>query len=175
MNQQPEARPILCLWGFMGTGKTTVGAEVAARCGVRLVDLDEEIVRRANKPIAEIFAHEGEASFRKLEKELLFEVLADPSDKRVVALGGGALVDDASRRHALSRAFVVTLTASVPYIVQRTQGDDHRPLLRQNRAQRVRELLNARAASYEDTHWRLDTNDRSPEEIASHILKRWLT
>src|SRR4051794_32967297 len=120
-------KPALLLNGFMGTGKSTAGRLVAARAGAAFVDLDDVIVARAGTGIPEIFAAEGEAGFRRREAEALDGLLAEPG-ARVVALGGGALLDPARRRAALARARVVTLTASAETIAARTAGAG-RPLL----------------------------------------------
>lgn len=170
-----EHRPILCLWGFMGTGKSTVGALVAAAHDAAFVDLDESIEAVAGKTISAIFAEDGESSFRALERSQLREALEADTLPLVIALGGGALVDPASHALALERAFVVTLTASVPYILERTRDDDSRPLLADAaiRASKVERLLTERRDAYQTTHWSVETDDRIPLEVSEHILKRW--
>src|SRR5262245_38891747 len=132
--------PIL-IGGFMGTGKSTVGRAVAERAGVPFADLDTLVEARAGRSISEIFRDRGEAGFRALESEELSRVLTDPSP-RVVALGGGALLDAAQRREALRKARVVTLVAEPHTLVARTAGSS-RPLLEgfPDREARVRELL----------------------------------
>jgi len=87
--------PNLVITGFMGTGKTRVAREVARRLGYPFVDMDAEIEARAGKPIPRLFAEDGEAAFRHMEAALCVE-LGSPSG-RVIATGGGALVDPVSR------------------------------------------------------------------------------
>jgi shikimate kinase len=167
-----ETRPVLCLWGFMGTGKTTVGALVAEKTGARFVDLDALAEERAGKPIRAIFADDGEPSFRALERDLLQEML-ELSEPTVVALGGGTLVAPTSRELAKQAAFVVTLTASADAVLKRTATNDERPLLDGNRRAAIKTLLEARSAAYEDTHLAIDTEGRTPEQVADDLSKRW--
>lgn len=163
----------LLLQGFMGTGKTTVGRLVAERAGARFLDLDEAIVARAGRSIPDLFAMEGEASFRKLEAAALREALAGP-EPTVIALGGGALLDRDQRRRALSVARVVTLSATPGVIASRTT-EPGRPLLdaASSRPDRIRELLDARAEAYAETHARIDTDDLSPERVADAVVAAW--
>src|SRR5262245_19794191 len=104
-----SARPLL-LTGFMGTGKSTVGRAVAQRTGSAFVDLDELVEKREGSTIERLFAERGEAGFRAAEATALESVLSD-GEGRVVALGGGALLDTARRRSVLERACVVALVA----------------------------------------------------------------
>ena len=82
----------LYLVGFMGTGKTTVSRIVAARLGHRWLDSDHEIERQQGRPIAAIFASEGEAAFRKMERDFIEN--GHPADRTVVACGGGLVVQE---------------------------------------------------------------------------------
>lgn len=95
-----QERTNLVLVGMPGCGKTTTGRELAKRSGRLFVDLDEEIVRRAGKPIPEIFAQDGEAAFRELEAQVLAETCAKSG--QVIATGGGAVLR-ADNRAAMRR------------------------------------------------------------------------
>ncbi|MDP9269193.1 MAG: shikimate kinase [Acidobacteriota bacterium] len=114
------------LTGFMGAGKTSVGAALARRRGCAFHDLDAFVVERAGKPVAQIFATAGEAEFRRLESEALHEVLAriDAGDgDAVVALGGGTLTA-AENVRALRAAdgVLVALDAPVELLFERTRA-----------------------------------------------------
>ncbi len=116
----------LALAGFMGSGKTTVGASVAGRLGRRFVDLDDEIEARAGAAIADLFAARGEAGFRELEEEVARDVLRD-GEPAVVALGGGAVLSMRTRSDLAARAFTVLLDVDAGgRLVARGGGD--RPL-----------------------------------------------
>src|SRR5262245_18001881 len=163
----------LLVGGFMGTGKSTVGRAVAARAAVPFVDLDEAVAARAGKSVSEIFRDDGEPAFRALEREELTRVLA-LGGPRVVALGGGALLDPAVRRDALQRARVVTLVAQPRTILERTAGA-HRPLLEgaADRAARVADLLAARATAYAETHASVTTDSVPVEQTVEAVVRAW--
>jgi shikimate kinase / 3-dehydroquinate synthase len=166
-------RPTLLLNGFMGTGKTTVGRRVAERAGVPFVDLDDVVASDAGRPVPEIFAAEGEAAFRQREAVALDRALAGPPG-RVVALGGGALLDPTRRRAALAKARVVTLAARPETIEARTAGPG-RPLLGEaaSRGARIRELCAARGEAYAEAHARIATDTLSIDEAAGEVLAAW--
>lgn len=171
-----EQRPILALWGFMGTGKSTVGALVARTHEARFVDLDHTIETATGKTIAEIFEQDGEQVFRQHEHQLLLrqiELGTRGDTPTVLALGGGALLAPSSRKRALEVCFVVTLTANVATILHRISGSSNRPLLASGQDRAVVDLLNARAAHYAEAHAAVSTDGLSPTEVAEHLSKRW--
>jgi 3-dehydroquinate synthetase/shikimate kinase len=118
----------LALAGFMGSGKTSAGKSVAGRLGRRFVDLDAEIESRAGSAIADLFATHGEAGFRGLEEEVAREVLRD-GEPVVVALGGGAVLSERTRRDLAQRAFTVLLDVD-PATAWTRVADTGRPLAR---------------------------------------------
>src|SRR5579859_1264981 len=136
------------LSGFMATGKSTVGPPLAARLGVAFVDTDAEIERATGKPIRALWREEGEAAFRAREGALIARLLSD-GVARVIAFGGGAVTTAATRRLALERALVVTLTASAEAVLARTEDVAARPNLAVggDPVARARELMAARAES----------------------------
>ncbi|MCC6554108.1 MAG: 3-dehydroquinate synthase [Polyangiaceae bacterium] len=166
-----DPSPSLLLTGFMGAGKSTAGRLAAERAGLPFVDLDDEIERAAGTSVAEIFQTRGEPAFRDLERAALRRLLDDPT-RRVIALGGGALLDPAMRRATLARAVVVTLTASPRALAARTLSCA-RPLLDSapDREARVRELLAARAGAYAEAHARIATDAIAPDEVADKVLR----
>jgi len=137
----------LVLVGFMGAGKTTAAQALAHDRGLPAVDLDEELVRRAGRSIEEIFAADGEASFRTLEERVALEQL-DAREPRIVSLGGGAL-GSAALRQALARHRVVWIDVDVEAAWARAAGRG-RPLARDRDAfaalHRAREPVYAAAA-----------------------------
>ncbi|NHZ88237.1 3-dehydroquinate synthase [Massilia sp. CCM 8733] len=111
----------------MGAGKTTIGRILARKLGKRFVDSDHEIEARTGATIPWIFEIEGEASFRRREAEVIRDLTAQ--DGLVLATGGGAVLDPASRAYLKQRGRVVYLRASVNSIMLRTTHDKSRPLL----------------------------------------------
>jgi shikimate kinase/3-dehydroquinate synthase len=168
-------RPTLLIGGFMGAGKSTVGELVAARVGAPFIDLDRAVEARAGRSITALFA-EGEAVFRRLEREELRRAVALPGP-RVVALGGGTLLDRSVRREILEQARIVTLTASTPALVARLKPSTAplRPLLAgvEDLGERIEALLAARAGAYAEAHASVDTSALQPSEAADAVLAAW--
>ena len=161
----------LILTGFMGTGKTEVGKRLARATQRAFVDTDKLVEVAAGRSVAEIFASEGEAHFRTLEREAVRQAVAVP--EAVVATGGGALLDAESRRLLLQAGPVVCLTATPEEILRRVGGADDRPLLRggtpAERLAKIREILAAREASYQLATHRIDTTGRSIDDLVGEI------
>jgi shikimate kinase len=161
------------LTGFMGTGKTVVGRELARRLGRRFIDLDEEIERAAGCSVREIFERSGEADFRAREREALGRVCR--LDAAVVATGGGTPVDPANRRVLRAAGKVICLGADVPTILARVGDGEDRPLLAgtSDRSARIRWLLDARADAYADADRGVDTSGREVSDVVREIMA-WL-
>ncbi len=160
----------LVLAGFMGTGKSTVGRIVAARLGLAFVDTDAEIERQAGRPIAQIFAQDGEAAFRRLEARVCQEIAAGRD--QVIAVGGGALLDDETRRAFAQTSLIVCLTASLDEILRRVGDDPARPLFSTDR-ERLAALYARRAAHYASLPRAVDTTARTPAEVAGEVIRLW--
>jgi shikimate kinase/3-dehydroquinate synthase len=159
------------LSGFMATGKSTVGPRVAARLGLGFVDTDAEIERATGKSVADLWRLEGEPAFRAREAALVERLLSDGPAK-VVAFGGGTVTHDRTRRLAVSRAIVVTLTASAETIVARVPDLAARPNLAVggDPVARARELLGLRAESYAECHLALSSEALDPEAVADAVV-----
>jgi 3-dehydroquinate synthetase/shikimate kinase len=140
-------RKHIALIGFMGAGKTTIGREVARLTERPFLDLDEEIEKSVERPIARIFDEFGEPAFRLIEEQLAAKVLA-ADELSVIALGGGAVLSQATRDLLGARAFSVCLHIPVEEAWARVQGSD-RPLARDE--QTFRRLYDDRQALYLET------------------------
>lgn len=139
---------IISLTGFMGCGKSTVGALLARRLGVPFLDLDTLICDREGRSIPGIFASEGEAGFRRIEQECLEEVVAQYADapgKLVLALGGGTVTTPACATLVRERTFCVWLEASAEELRRNLAGDETRPMLKNHDFET---LLRARTPLY---------------------------
>ena len=142
----PTMRPIV-LVGLMGVGKTTVGRRLGARLGLPFVDADHEIELAAGLSVAEIFDRYGEAHFRDGERRVIARLI-DGSAK-VIATGGGAFMNDATRALILDRATAVWLDADIDTLAARVSRRDNRPLLRGKDARTVlRKLAEVRNPVY---------------------------
>ena len=117
------------LVGLMGSGKTTVGRRLAARLERHFVDADAALEAIADRPIAEIFDHDGEAAFRALEADT-FEELLEHHEPCVIASGGGLVLGEANRaRLRRPDVTVVHLDAGPAFLASRVEGKTHRPLI----------------------------------------------
>jgi shikimate kinase len=158
------------LIGFMGAGKTTVGRALARRLGWTFRDLDEVIEHRQGKSVAAIFAGDGEAEFRRLERAVLEELLDEnASGNLIVALGGGAFVQP-HNRSALERAGAITVLLEAPLeeLRRRCARDDNtRPLAREEA--QFAQLFAARRAAYELAQVHVETMNKGVEDVAAEI------
>lgn len=137
------------LVGLMGSGKTTIGRALAKRLNKRFVDADHEIEARTGAYIPWIFEIEGEASFRQREADVIRDLTAQ--EDIVLATGGGAVLNEESRKFLKERGTVVYLRASVNSILQRTSHDRNRPLLQTDDPRaRIEELSLQRAPLYQE-------------------------
>ena len=163
------ARLNLVLTGFMATGKSTVGRRLAKRLGLRFIDLDTRIEARAGKPVARIFAEDGEPAFRRLERQAVIE-LSVPAGL-ALATGGGIVLDPENLRDLSRGGLVVCLSATLDTILRRTAGDTTRPLLQHpDRRARVQDLLQQRAALYASIPHQIATDDLAPEAVVERIV-----
>jgi len=158
------------LVGFMGTGKTTVGKELAKRKNWSFVDLDDLIELRERMTIVEIFAQKGEPYFRRREKEILKEVAKEKNF--VVACGGGIVLDEENVKIMYETGIPICLVATSEVILKRTEGFSYRPLLNTaNPKERIEELLQKRAPFYARIEKKIDTSNLTVEEVVEQILK----
>ncbi len=168
---QPSLTNIF-LTGFMGSGKSTVGALVARKLEWRFLDTDQMVEKTAGMPIARMFETEGEATFRSAEAQEV--AVATTGKHTVVALGGGALLDRDNRERVLRSGFVVFLEATVDSIVSRA-GGTQRPLLRPQKGMTLRDtitsMLAARKYIYDQAHLKVTTDGKTPEAIMLEIIK----
>ncbi|MBI1975921.1 MAG: shikimate kinase [Candidatus Omnitrophica bacterium] len=161
----------IILVGFMGSGKSAVGRELAKRLGVRFVDIDELIVKREGRSIAKVFAEAGEPYFRKIEKQITLEV-CQRQDPCVIATGGGTLMDPDSRA-ALKRAgtLLVWLKVSPQKALERTKDHPVRPLLKEaDPLNKIASLLAVREPVYAQADLAVDTDHQSVEQVIQEIL-----
>jgi shikimate kinase len=160
--------PVVFLVGFMGSGKSSVGALVASRLGVPFVDLDERVVAAARAPVSEIFACEGERGFRARERVALIALEPELAAGAVVATGGGTSSDAELRSWMSGRGRVIWLDTTLDEIEKRVVSDGSRPLFGDHTA--LEQLYDARRPGYERSLHRIDTTGHTLEEVVDLVV-----
>jgi 3-dehydroquinate synthetase len=164
----PPGRPNLILTGFSATGKTTVGPVAAAALGLPFIDLDNLLEARAGRSIQEIFAGSGEANFRQMERVAVGE--AARLSGTVIAVGGGAVMDQAGFGQLAEGAVVAVLNCNLEDLLPRLARSHQRPLLGGADEDSVRALLVERAGVYAAAGVQIDTTGRTVEEVAADLV-----
>jgi len=162
---------IVYLVGMPGSGKSTVGVELAGRFGVPFVDLDTEIERAADATVTQIFEQRGEAAFRALEVKALVE--ASSHDPAVVACGGGVVLEPANRITLRNTGICVFLDVPLEQLSQRVRPGDDRPLIRE--AGDLERLRDSREPLYREFAAHVVDASGSPGDVAAAIVEelRW--
>ena len=170
----------------MGCGKSSVGRKLSELLCCRFMDLDDCIVEEAGCSIPEIFAQQREPAFRKLEQEVLKNIVSNDSDeKTVLALGGGAVMTAGSEDIVHEGTICIYLKASVDTLIEHLTGETAgRPMLAQESVMssevetsplraRILELMSLRAATYERTaHIIIDTDGKTIDTVAAEIVTK---
>lgn len=161
---------IIALAGPPCSGKSTAGKILSVSLGSDFIDIDHLIKQKTGHSITWIFEHEGEDFFRILEKKTLASILLNTEGRAVVSLGGGALLDADSRRLTREKTILFTLTASAEVLAARNSGN--RPLATSQ--EMMIRLLSQREEHYSSLGLQVNTENRTPREIAEIIRKEVL-
>lgn len=162
------------LVGLPGSGKTTLGKELAEKLGYRFIDLDDAIVEEAGKTIPEIFSHQGEGNFRIMEREVLHSISAI-QDRFVMATGGGAPCYHFNMDFMNEHGITVYLDVSPGDLALRLldEGIEKRPLFKSydhmDLIQEVRDLKEKREDYYNQAAVKIKDNQITVDLIASHL------
>ncbi len=164
-------RKLICLAGFMGSGKTTIGRRLARQLAWNFVDLDTRIEEHAGLRITEIFDRLGEPAFREIEHELLLQALGEAAaqDKpTVLALGGGTFAQphnvELLRSHG---GVVIWLDCPIEVLLARCAAITNRPLFRDEAS--FRQLHEQRRPFYQQADYRVE-NNAEPHRVVEQIL-----
>jgi len=159
----------IVLIGLMGAGKTKIGRRLAARLNLPFSDSDEAIEAAAGETIEEIFANRGEAVFRDGERRVIARLLAGPV--HVLATGGGAFMDPATRQIIAARGVSVWLRADLDVLFARVSRRTNRPLLKTPDPRAVlAELIERRYPIYAEADVTIDSGDGPPDATASRTI-----
>lgn len=162
------------LTGFMGTGKTVIGRELARWTERKFIDTDNLIERMKKKPVADIFKQYGEEGFRRCEREALLYLLSEHRPgSLVVSTGGGIMLDPVNREKIEESGLIILLTASKTAILRRIKKEDTlRPLLAlSDPGQKIEDLLDKRKEIYSIYDFKIDTTGVSVNRVVRAIIK----
>jgi shikimate kinase len=164
-----QPRRAIVLVGLMGAGKTKIGRRLAARLNLPFFDSDEEIETAAGETIEEIFANRGEAVFRDGERRVIARLLHGPV--HVLATGGGAFMDPATRRIIAARGVSVWLRAELDVLFARVSRRTNRPLLKTPNPRGVlAELIDRRYPIYAEADVTIDSGEGPPDATATRAI-----
>ncbi|MDX1641997.1 MAG: shikimate kinase [Balneolaceae bacterium] len=171
MKQKIISHPVF-LCGMMGSGKSTIGEQLAKELDVPFIDLDERIEKSEGMSIPEIFNQKGEKGFRKVEKKLLVKIAG--SAEGVVALGGGALQNQQIVDHLKLYGWLIYIDASQVEILDRLSDTSGRPMIDDSEelSQRISSLFDERMVFYEQSHFSIQTEKKSVKQVVTEIVKK---
>lgn len=159
----------IVLIGLMGSGKTTIGKQLAEATGMKFLDTDELIVQKAGKSIKQIFADEGEPFFRDLETEAVEE--ASNCQNIVISTGGGAVLRDENMEMLQKNGILFYLYAPAEILFERIKDDKERPLINTpNPVETLKRIQMAREIFYEEADYKVYTSEKSIEETVQEII-----
>lgn len=160
----------LVIVGMPGSGKSSVGRQLAKQIGLSFSDSDTEIERTAGMKITEIFAQQGEPEFRRQEQAAIARLLNGPP--MVLATGGGAFMSEATRQLIKQRAISIWLNAPLEQLQLRTATDRKRPLLQQDpdKLTALRKLLSQREAVYATADITIISDQRPVKDTVARLL-----
>jgi len=161
----------IILTGFMATGKSSIGKQLANILGKRYIDVDEIIEKREGRSISQIFAREGEEYFRRVESQVIKEFSG--VDGYVISTGGGAVLRKENVQQLRKRGVLICLKAKPEVILERTRDNMERPLLQGagDKREKIKKLLKKRAPFYSQADIMIDTSSLSVSEAVGKIVK----
>jgi shikimate kinase len=171
MNLKLKRTPGIYIVGFMGSGKTTVGRLLAEEIGWRFADLDEDIEHAQRRSVSDIFAHEGEEAFRRIEHEALCDRVRSirKGTPTVLAVGGGAFTIPENMNLLKENGITVWIDTDYDVMRKRVQNSDHRPLARD--PERFERLYHERKPYYAQAEFRVSLHVNDSRAALADVLK----
>jgi shikimate kinase len=165
----------IVLVGFMAVGKTTIGKYLKGIFSYSLFDVDGLIEKEEKIPISEIFIKKGETYFRAKEVEVAKKLLS--RNNNIISTGGGLFLNEEVRKMALKNNFVVFLDLDINEVYNRVNRNNLRPLAKGKTLEDLKILYESRLPYYLEANVRIDTNKKTPKQIAEEIKEyyyKWL-
>ena len=159
----------LVLTGMMGVGKSTIGRLIAKRLKIKFIDVDKVIEKKEKKTIKRIFEDHGEKYFRKLEEKTTLKILKN--SKSVIALGGGAFINNEIRQKVLNSCVSVWLKVDLDKLIKRYNKNDRRPLLDKKKLNSdVKRIYQSRKKIYSLANFKINCDNIDKIKIVQKIL-----
>ncbi len=159
----------LVLTGMMGVGKSTIGRLVANRLKIKFIDVDKIIEKKEKKTIKRIFEDHGEKYFRILEEKTTLKILKN--NKSVIALGGGAFINNEIREKVLSSCVSVWLKVDLDKLIRRYNKNDKRPLLDKKKLNTdVKKIYQSRKKIYSLANFKINCDNIDKTKVVKKIL-----
>lgn len=165
----------IVLVGFMAVGKTTIGKSLKNIFGYSLFDVDSLIEKEEKITISQIFNKKGESYFRTKELEVAKMLLS--RNNNIISTGGGLFLNEEVRNMALKNNFVVFLDLDIKEVYNRVNRNNLRPLAKEKTLEELKALYQKRLPYYLEANVRIDTNEKTPKQIAEEIKEyyyKWL-
>ena len=154
---------------MMGVGKSTIGRLIAKRLKVKFIDVDKIIEKNQKKSIKRIFEDNGESYFRKLEEKITLKILKN--SKSVIALGGGAFINNAIREEVLNSCVSIWLKVDLDKLIKRYVKNDRRPLLNKKKLNtNVKKIYQSRKKIYGLSNFKINCDNIDKTKIVQKIL-----
>jgi shikimate kinase len=166
-----DVNKTIVLVGLMGAGKSAIGVRLADSLGLKFIDSDHLIEEKEKKSVSEIFAAQGEEYFRKRERETIAAIV-EGATPCVLATGGGAFINDATRALIKKNAISVWLTAELDILVERVSRKNTRPILqRGDKAEIMARLMKERDPIYAQADVKVQSSDADHETVVAAVEK----
>jgi len=165
----------IILTGFMGTGKTAVAKELSRLLNLKMVDIDNEIEKAEGITINEIFKRYGESKFRGIETEMIKKISSEKN--LIISTGGGVVLREENIRMLKENGIIICLIATPETIFERTKNNSDRPLLQvSDPLKKIKELLEFRMPFYKKADIIINTEGKTPLQIAEEIIEeiKWI-
>ncbi|MDC6470214.1 shikimate kinase [Candidatus Pelagibacter sp. Uisw_099_02] len=159
----------LVFLGMMGSGKSSIGKLVSKELNLPFIDIDSLIVENAEMSISQIFEKRGEIYFRNLEEKITLRSLKEI--KSVIALGGGAFINDKIRKKILTDHFSFWLNWDELILTKRIKGSKKRPLAFESTDQEIRKMIKNRSKIYAKSNFKINCNKLTKTEIVKKVIK----
>jgi len=164
-----KSKKNLVLLGMMGSGKSTIGELVAKKLNMKLIDIDKVIEKETNMKIAKIFSEKGEQFFRDLEEKITLKSLAQSG--KVIALGGGAFINEKIRNEVRKNNFSLWLNWNSYKLINRVKKNKKRPIASNLNYNELKELIEKRAKIYSKAQFKLSCDKLTKTEILNQIVE----